>query len=118
MQLMNVDARSGDCVFEAEQVIDRPRDEVFAFFSNPDQLLKKIDVSGGPPVALCEAPDGKGGSWGSQGVILFAPSAASSIHRVAASGGEPEPVTPHREQTPGGRPGGAVPFAHSREPPG
>src|SRR5262249_19249597 len=35
--------------------------------------LKKISVSGGPAQTLCFAPDGRGGSWSREDVILFSP---------------------------------------------
>jgi Tol biopolymer transport system component len=70
-----------------------PDSRFVAFFSQVDHNLKKIDVSGGPPLILCAAPDGKGGSWGDGGVILFAPSSDTAIFRVPASGGEPQAVT-------------------------
>src|SRR5262249_53414810 len=38
--------------------------------------LKRIDASGGPPVTLCDAADNRGGAWGRDGTILFAPSAS------------------------------------------
>src|SRR5215510_2432620 len=46
-----------------------------------DQKLKKIDVSGGPPITLGHAPDPRGGTWNSDGVIVFAPGAAGVLHR-------------------------------------
>ena len=54
--------------------------------------LKKIDVQGGPPVAVADLPFAlRGGSWNSQGVIvvgvMFGP-----ILRVAASGGGAVPI--------------------------
>jgi len=49
--------------------------------------LKKTDVSGTPPVILADAGDPRGGSWGSGGTILFAPSAVSSLYQVPADGG-------------------------------
>ena len=55
--------------------------------------LRKVNVGGGPPVTLCPAQNGKGGTWNEDGVILFAPSASSTIHRVPAIGGEPVPIT-------------------------
>jgi len=57
-----------------------------------DGKLKKIDLSGGPPLALCDAPSRIGGaSWGRDGVILF--SLAGRLMRVSASGGTASPVT-------------------------
>ena len=63
------------------------------FFTDVDQTLKKIDTEGGPPITLCAAENGKGGTWSRYGVILFAPRADAPIHRVAATGGEPTPIT-------------------------
>ena len=38
-----------------------------------DSKLKRIPVAGGSAMVLCDAPDPRGGTWGSKGVILFAP---------------------------------------------
>ena len=54
--------------------------------------LKKIDASGGPPLTLCDAPLGRGGTWNRDGVIVFAPK-TGELHRVSASGGASSPVT-------------------------
>jgi eukaryotic-like serine/threonine-protein kinase len=55
--------------------------------------LKKIDVSGGPPQILCDAPNGRGGTWNREGTILFSPRVVDAIYRVPAAGGEPTAVT-------------------------
>jgi len=55
--------------------------------------LKKIEASGGPPLTLCDATTGRGGTWNREGVILFAPTVSSPIHRVSAAGGAATPVT-------------------------
>jgi hypothetical protein len=49
--------------------------------------LKTIDLNGGSPLAVCDAPFGRGGTWGPGGTILFAPEALAPIVRVSASGG-------------------------------
>jgi Tol biopolymer transport system component/predicted Ser/Thr protein kinase len=54
--------------------------------------LKKIEASGGPAVTICEVPDGRGGSWNREGVILFS-SAVGPVYRVPAEGGAPAAVT-------------------------
>ena len=55
--------------------------------------LKRIETSGGPAVVLCDAaPNGLGGTWSREGVILFAHPAAP-ISRIPDSGGTPTPVT-------------------------
>jgi eukaryotic-like serine/threonine-protein kinase len=55
--------------------------------------LKRISVSGGTPRIVCEAPDGRGGAWNADGVIIFSPSRESGLSRVAASGGSATPLT-------------------------
>jgi serine/threonine protein kinase len=54
--------------------------------------LKKIDASGGPPEVLCDAPSGRGGSWNSEGTIIFTPGAPGGIFRISSSGGAAVPV--------------------------
>ena len=55
--------------------------------------LKKIQVSGGPAIVLCDAPAGRGGSWNQDNVIVFAPAGNTGLMRVSAAGGEPVAVT-------------------------
>ena len=62
-----------------------------AFFAGGK--LKKVDVNGGPVQSICDAPEGRGGSWGSAGIIVFAPSFGSGIQQVPASGGIPSYVS-------------------------
>jgi eukaryotic-like serine/threonine-protein kinase len=58
-----------------------------------DRKLKKIDAAGGSVFTLADAPEGRGGTWNSEGVILFSPGAATPILRVPANGGSAVPVT-------------------------
>jgi len=62
------------------------------FTQNPGKLCK-IEVSGGAPVALLDAPNGKGGSWSRGGVIIFTPHSNQPIFKVPVSGGKAVPVT-------------------------
>ena len=62
-----------------------PDSRFLAFFSGGK--LYKVDVAGGPPIVICEAPRGADGSWGARGVILFDGSSADSVQRVDAAGG-------------------------------
>ena len=55
--------------------------------------LKKIDVSGGAPLTLCDASLGATGAWNRDDVILFTPKGGAPLYRVSASGGTPSPVT-------------------------
>ena len=68
-----------------------PDSRFIGFFSNGK--LRKIDASGGPPQVICDARNGRGGTWSREGVILFAPATTDPIHRVAAAGGNSTPVT-------------------------
>jgi eukaryotic-like serine/threonine-protein kinase len=61
------------------------------FFANGK--LNRMDASGGQPLAIADATDGRGGSWGADGTILFTPDTISPIYRVSSSGGTPQPVT-------------------------
>jgi len=83
------------------QALDGTEEASFPFWS-PDShfigffasgKLKKIESSGGPSLAICDAPNPRGGSWNQDGVILFTPNLNVPIHRVSASGGNPIPVT-------------------------
>lgn len=71
-----------------------PDSQTIAFFAGG--TLKKIDVAGGSPVTLCETPRpsilAAGGTWNSEGVILFA-QATAPIYRVSALGGTATPAT-------------------------
>jgi len=68
-----------------------PDGQWVAFFA--EGKLKKVALAGGPPVVLCDAPSGRGGSWGDDGTIVFAPSLSSGLSRVPAGGGTPEAFT-------------------------
>ena len=59
-----------------------------------DGKLKRIDVDGGQPQNLTDAPSGRGASWNRDGTIIFTPDHGSSpIFRIPAAGGEPSPLT-------------------------
>src|SRR5262249_45411052 len=55
--------------------------------------LKKIDVSGGPALNICDALDGRGGTWNQEGMIVFTPTFREAIYRVPAVGGTPVAIT-------------------------
>jgi Tol biopolymer transport system component len=55
--------------------------------------LYRIDIGGTQPHVLADAAQGRGGSWNAEGTIVFSPTAASPIFRVAASGGDATAVT-------------------------
>ena len=55
------------------------------FFANRSHL-KKIDISGGPPVTVASATAGNGGTWNQKDVIVFATVATRLLYRVSAGG--------------------------------
>jgi eukaryotic-like serine/threonine-protein kinase len=76
-------------------------DASFAFWSPDSQWLgffaggklKKVLANGGAVQEICDAPNGRGGTWNSRGVIVFAPSINAPIFRVSAGGGTSTSVT-------------------------
>ena len=70
-----------------------PDSRSVGFFA--DGKLKKIQVSGGPPTILSDAPAGRGGSWSRDDVIVFAtaPRGDVGLVRVSSGGGEATAVT-------------------------
>jgi Tol biopolymer transport system component len=84
------------------QVMPGTDDATFPFWSPDNRFigffaqgkLKKVGANGGPPQSLCDAPDGRGGSWNREDVIVFTPyPGRGAIQRISASGGVPVDVT-------------------------
>ena len=55
--------------------------------------LLKSDLGGGSPVVLADAPDSRGGSWSSRGIIVFAPNRQGGLCRIPDTGGTPIEIT-------------------------
>jgi WD40 repeat protein len=68
-----------------------PDGEWIAFFA--DGQLRRVPAGGGPVQTVCAARQGRGGSWGSSGTIVFAPDIVGTLAKVPAGGGTPVPVT-------------------------
>ncbi len=69
-----------------------PDNRFIGFFEN--DKLKKIEVSGGPPLTLCDATHCRGGTWNSLGLILFGVN-GKPLQRVSSSGGVPTVASAH-----------------------
>ena len=70
-----------------------PDSATIGFFELEQGRLRKVSAAGGPPTTLCPAPNGKGGTWNEDGVIVFAGDAGVGLSRVMATGGEATPLT-------------------------
>ena len=68
-----------------------PDGRYIAFFSHGN--LSKVLVSGGPLVTLAPADQPRGGSWGGNDTILYAPNFQGPIFSISANGGTPVQVT-------------------------
>jgi len=68
-----------------------PKGNALAFFMHGK--LWRMDVNSGSPTQICDAPEGRGGSWGRSDLIVFAPNIAGPVVAVPAAGGTPKPVT-------------------------
>ena len=76
----------------AKQPFWSPDARSLAYFARGK--LMKVSLDGGAPVQLCDAPDGRGGSWSATGVIVFgAHQIESGLMRISQAGGEVEPAT-------------------------
>jgi serine/threonine protein kinase len=76
---------------EASYPFWSPDSRFIGFFSGGK--LRRIDASGGAVSTLCEAPSGRGATWGAEDMILFSPSSSEPLSRIPAAGGTPSPVT-------------------------
>src|SRR5262249_31210352 len=69
-----------------------PDSRSIGFFAGGSKL-KKIEITGGPPQTLAEVQGGLGGTWNSEGVIVFARGPTDTLYRVSVTGGSPVQVT-------------------------
>jgi serine/threonine protein kinase/Tol biopolymer transport system component len=68
-----------------------PDSRSLGFFA--DGKLKTVDLEGGSTQMICDAPLGRGGAWGADGVILFSPAPTAPLMRTSAIGGTPAAIT-------------------------
>ena len=68
-----------------------PDGTALAFFMQGK--LWRMDPKGDPPVAICDAPEPRGGTWGRNNIIIFAPHHSGPLSQIPAAGGTPRPVT-------------------------
>jgi eukaryotic-like serine/threonine-protein kinase len=76
---------------ERQQPFWSPDGKSVGFFA--DNKLKRIELATGTVRVICDAERGRGGTWGRDGTIVFAPGQGTGLYRVASAGGTPEPLT-------------------------
>jgi serine/threonine-protein kinase len=78
---------------DAEHPFFSPDGQWVAYFDNFQGKLKKISITGGEPVVLAECSKFRGGTWGTDDCIIFAPSLKRGLWRISATGKELEQLT-------------------------
>lgn len=68
-----------------------PDGRSLGFFA--DGKLKTVDLNGGAAQVVADAPFGRGGAWGADGIIVFSPLTQSPLMQVSSGGGTPVAVT-------------------------
>jgi len=68
-----------------------PDSRMVGFFSNGK--LRTMPAAGGPMQTICDAADGRGGSWSSTGYIVFTPNIEEPLFKVPEAGGTPTQIT-------------------------
>ncbi|MFA6455952.1 MAG: protein kinase [Bacteroidota bacterium] len=66
-------------------------DKWLVFFRNGK--LEKISLTGGTPIFLADAPDNRGGTCSTKGVVVYSPFAVSELKMVSEDGGVAKSIT-------------------------
>jgi Tol biopolymer transport system component len=86
---------------QAAQELPGTDDAAFPFWS-PDSKsvgffasgkLWRIDIAGGTPTQICDVPAGRGGTWNTDGVIIYNAVNDGPLLQVPATGGAPRALT-------------------------
>ncbi len=92
LYLRSLDELEARLIFEDDGLLNNPffspDGRWIAFYSSTDAQLKKIPITGGPPVTISDVDDFRGGTWGDDDTIFFGQ--PESLMRVSANGGIPE----------------------------
>jgi Tol biopolymer transport system component/predicted Ser/Thr protein kinase len=87
--LSSLEARPIPGTEGANSLFFSPEGRSIAFFAQ--DKLKRVELSGGAPVSICDVPPGPhlSGTWGRGGDILFSGVTRQAVFRVSAAGGVP-----------------------------
>ena len=92
LQLRSMDGLEARLISGTEENLTNPffspDGQWVGYWSVTDAQLKKIPISGGAPVILCDAGNPFGASWGEDNVIVYGQ--LEGIMSVSANGGTPE----------------------------
>jgi Tol biopolymer transport system component len=69
-----------------------PNGQWIGYYSFVDKQWKKININGGSPIKLCDAPDPHDATWTTNNTILFGRRDGRSIMSVSENGGNAEAV--------------------------
>jgi eukaryotic-like serine/threonine-protein kinase len=69
-----------------------PDGRAIGFFAA--EKLRTLSLDLGTVQAVCDAPNGRGGAWNTDGQIVFTPNIGDALYVVSDSGGSPRAVTP------------------------
>jgi Tol biopolymer transport system component len=83
--LGSLDARALSGTDNASAPFWSPDGRRLGFFA--EGKLRVIDIQGGGPVSLTDAPNARGGSWSPDGTIVFAPDSRGILYGIPATGG-------------------------------
>lgn len=90
--LDKVESRPIEGTENAQSLFWSPDSRFLAFGAG--NQLKKVDVTGGPPITLCDSATPVGsGAWSRNGTIVFGGRGAGPMQKVAETGGVPSPIT-------------------------
>jgi Tol biopolymer transport system component len=73
---------------DAERPFFAPDGRRIGFFTRG--RLFTLDLDGGAPIPIADAPAPGGGTWSEDGTIVFAPAWNGGLYRIPAAGGVPE----------------------------
>jgi serine/threonine protein kinase len=85
------DARQLSGTEGASNLFWSPNSRRLGFFASGK--LRTVDIAGGLPESIADAPGGRGGAWSEDGTIIFCPIGGAALSRVAAAGGAVTPLT-------------------------
>jgi serine/threonine-protein kinase len=94
LYLRAMDSLESKLIPGTEEAVDpffSPDGQWLGFFAGGK--LKKVSVNGGSALTLGDARNPRGASWGAQGIIAYAPTAASALQQMPDAAGTPQPLT-------------------------